>query len=441
MAAVNNPQESASSNAPPTRDGERQFHTLSFQTPPADNGVPDQTATNESPERNLYRQDYVRLSRWVRRLGWTTLGVLGIAGALLEIIWFIDGKLVELVWSFWGLLLLGLISGSLTAYSWYRAAKARDLFEESPAHPPAVSFVSVPKGIVDQPSEKDTLGFRVIADAVGKLLRNPATQSPYSLVLSASWGAGKSSVMAQIRTQLCSSGASGAPPFRDLWFNVWHFHSEQHLLTSFLSSILAQCEQLPGFTRRLWWQRFKSQTFGQAYATTLVLALLVPLIGLAGHVFLWHPLITLFPGRAEPSLLTAGRLPLGGSSQFTLGALGALMVAWITGIWTLLRAWRERHNVLSGVVPLAGQQFEAARADSGFRRKCNRSIEWTRSVGTNCRRAAHPAAGAPAAAQTTARPVLPAPTSAAGRLLALEAPPLDHLGAVAAAATARPLAY
>ena len=97
----------------------------------------------------------------------------------------------------------------------------------------------------DNPSTEDRLGFASTSEAILRLLRNPDSKPPVSIAVNGRWGSGKSSLMAQLQKELANDKR-----FVTLWFNVWHFQSEDHMLASFLSSILQVFENSFGFLFR-----------------------------------------------------------------------------------------------------------------------------------------------------------------------------------------------
>ncbi|MGY2132362.1 P-loop NTPase fold protein [Hymenobacter sp. HD11105] len=332
------------------------------------------TALNDSSELVTLTQRFVvqrRALRWCSALLvgiWVLLGTLFLL-ALMEAIpsWLhthgslfgLEAERVFLI----SLVLLGLgcLTGLAALYLLDEFNRTKQAFFRQSQRPPQVAYVSTPRGLADQPADQDALGFGILTKAICELLQHPATQAPYSLVLSGGWGSGKSSLMAQIRSALTTEGTR--PAFQDLWFNVWHFQSEQHLLATFLGTILARCEAMPGFHRRLWWQRLRSQGFWEALRTAFVLAL-----GLAGAGgFLYALLQTGLAdgGRVAPAAALFGSA----NNPVDKTALLAFIAAWGGAAWGLLKTWQERTNLLAGLVPMERFRLEAARADAGYRRK------------------------------------------------------------------------
>jgi photosystem II stability/assembly factor-like uncharacterized protein len=127
----------------------------------------------------------------------------------------------------------------------------------------------------DNPSAKDALGFGPTRNAILSLINNPDTKPPVSIVLNGSWGSGKSSLMMQLKKELDGDGR-----YFSIWFNVWHFQAENHLLSVFLSSILAKCEKEYGlaFRARLFYQRYLRMQFPAKMAFWFGVCMILPLV-------------------------------------------------------------------------------------------------------------------------------------------------------------------
>lgn len=304
----------------------------------------------------------------------------------------------------WALVVVGLVFSRRQAKKEYL-----DFFQQDPAadrEPPDLV------GVFDQPSEHDLLGFDALSKAISGLLRNKATQAPYSIVLSGGWGTGKSSVMAQVRREISQHG----PRTHWLWFNVWHFQSGQHLLASFLGSILSRCEETSNsfFHLNLLWRRFQNQGFWESAKTTFSFFLLLP-VGL----YLLYSLLHIKPLRPVSASLDLVILPLNKAleaeptkmgqlitSPFRLlskspellrqahpgiikgdpklpptegvgkpeAALWASLLAWGGALLALRKELFSKDSVLTNLVPMERFKLEAARADPGFRSKYQREF-------------------------------------------------------------------
>ncbi|HEY3216274.1 MAG TPA: YCF48-related protein [Candidatus Eisenbacteria bacterium] len=82
--------------------------------------------------------------------------------------------------------------------------------------------------------EDDRLDSGRIAAGIARFLANENTDPPLTLAITGDWGSGKSSVMYLIRGMLAEYG------FRSVWFNAWHYQSEEQLLPSLMESIRRQ---------------------------------------------------------------------------------------------------------------------------------------------------------------------------------------------------------
>lgn len=122
----------------------------------------------------------------------------------------------------------------------------------SPREPFAISR----RSIGDEPSEKDSLGFKPYVDAVSDFLLAPATQPPLTLSVEGEWGSGKSSFMKQLK--ICLEG----PKFQEtgrrrdrnaltVEFNPWRHEKEDALWAAFAVRFINEISgQLP-LLRRL----------------------------------------------------------------------------------------------------------------------------------------------------------------------------------------------
>jgi len=82
-----------------------------------------------------------------------------------------------------------------------------------------------------EPGDPDPLGFGVVADAISRFLRNPATEAPLTIAVTGAWGSGKSSILKLLEGDLRTRG------FRPVWFNAWHHQKEEHLLAALLEAV------------------------------------------------------------------------------------------------------------------------------------------------------------------------------------------------------------
>jgi photosystem II stability/assembly factor-like uncharacterized protein len=80
-------------------------------------------------------------------------------------------------------------------------------------------------------AEADRLGCAPLAHGIARFLGNPKTEPPLTIAITGRWGSGKSSLM-----NLVAEGVKRYD-YRPVWFNAWHYQSEEHLLPAILESI------------------------------------------------------------------------------------------------------------------------------------------------------------------------------------------------------------
>ena len=100
------------------------------------------------------------------------------------------------------------------------------------------SIIDVPR----KPSQADLFGIQVYQDALIKYIR--LTDTPITIALQGEWGSGKTSLMNQLRYNLCDQ--EGAPYFA-VWINTWQFSlmkTPQQAIISILEGIINQIGQL-----------------------------------------------------------------------------------------------------------------------------------------------------------------------------------------------------
>ena len=271
---------------------------------------------------------------------------------------------------------------------WQRRRTLRHTLGTAPPLDPSALLAVL--GNDDQPATTDTLGFGRVARAVSGLLRNAATGAPYSVVISGSWGSGKSSVMLQIREQLrATSEQPGRTPFRAVGLNVWHYQSGQHLLGGFLRELLRACDY-PAYRHRFRWGRFREMGFWPGFKLGIAVFLLGPALLYLSGLLLQTPPLALFTrlhlaamapavaqwldghglglGLAPFRLLRLSPqlLGLGGEAGGSTLPLWSTVLAWLGTLLGLVHTLRTQGGAITELLPL--QQFEqAASADTGFR--------------------------------------------------------------------------
>jgi photosystem II stability/assembly factor-like uncharacterized protein len=118
-------------------------------------------------------------------------------------------------------------------------------------------------------ADRDVLGFKPVALAISRFLRNEATDPPLSLAITGPWGSGKSSLMNLIREDLRKCGA------RPVWFNAWHHQTEESLLAALLENVRAQAVPRAytpvgfWFRLRLLWVRTRKLRPAAIFAVTV----------------------------------------------------------------------------------------------------------------------------------------------------------------------------
>lgn len=100
------------------------------------------------------------------------------------------------------------------------------------------SIIDVPR----KPSQADLFGIQVYQDALIKYIR--LTDTPITIALQGEWGSGKTSLMNQLRYELCEQDDS---PYYAVWINTWQFSlmkTPQQAIISILEAIINQMGQL-----------------------------------------------------------------------------------------------------------------------------------------------------------------------------------------------------
>ena len=101
----------------------------------------------------------------------------------------------------------------------------------------------------DQATTEDLLGYRSIVEALERLVVDPRTSYPLTVAVSAPWGAGKSSVMLQLRQRLLR---------RKTWtvvtFNAWRYEAGEQLWAALAKAMYDAASQGD------WWHRVKFRT-------------------------------------------------------------------------------------------------------------------------------------------------------------------------------------
>jgi photosystem II stability/assembly factor-like uncharacterized protein len=86
----------------------------------------------------------------------------------------------------------------------------------------------------------DRLDFGPLASGIARFFGNLRTEPPLTIAITGPWGSGKSSLMSLV------AAAVKRYDYRPVWFNAWHYQSEEYLLPAVLESI--RTEAVPR-----WW--------------------------------------------------------------------------------------------------------------------------------------------------------------------------------------------
>lgn len=124
--------------------------------------------------------------------------------------------------------------------------------------------------IENTPTTNDALNFKINKQVVVQTIKNKFTVPPVNIVISGEWGSGKSSLMKQIQEEFADDEKT-----IPLWFNVWHMQTEQHLIGTFVNSMLRHLDtnkESFKFRFRLFWLRLKTLNFSSRFTVFLLLA-------------------------------------------------------------------------------------------------------------------------------------------------------------------------
>lgn len=100
------------------------------------------------------------------------------------------------------------------------------------------SIIDVPR----QPEQSDLFGIQVYQDALVKFVQ--LTDTPITIALQGEWGSGKTSLMNQLRYQLCDADNA---PYYPVWINTWQYslmHTPSQAIIAILEGIIGQIGEL-----------------------------------------------------------------------------------------------------------------------------------------------------------------------------------------------------
>ncbi len=129
--------------------------------------------------------------------------------------------------------------------------------EEPAADDPAApdsTWTAAARVVSDLPSRTDLLGVRPLVDGLTLLLRDRRTELPIAIAITGPWGAGKSSVMLQLREALDLAPARDADARRwsTVRFDGWKYERRERLWAALATAIYEQPQRK--MTR---WERLK----------------------------------------------------------------------------------------------------------------------------------------------------------------------------------------
>jgi hypothetical protein len=123
------------------------------------------------------------------------------------------------------------------------------------------------RAISDLPAERDLLGFTPLVEGLRALLNVRRTRLPLSIAITAPWGAGKSSVMLQLRNLLREPGAR-TPQERQWWtvdFPAWKYEHGERLWAALAKAVYEQPQRHMSIPQRVWFRlRVEKERLGLA---------------------------------------------------------------------------------------------------------------------------------------------------------------------------------
>ncbi|WP_394822262.1 P-loop NTPase fold protein [Pendulispora albinea] len=167
---------------------------------------------------------------------------------------------------------------------------------EAGAPPPRTTDERPFEGMVmgDHPATDDRLGFEPAVGELASILSSEKLQLPLVVSIEGGWGAGKSSFMAQLRTELRKKATTNGKPLDTdppgvvtIWFDAWAAEAQSSLLSRFVLGLLDEIQRREGLLTRGWnrlrlaRRRFDLGT-GWKDLAKLVTGLLVLSMGIAG---------------------------------------------------------------------------------------------------------------------------------------------------------------
>lgn len=155
-----------------------------------------------------------------------------------------------------------------------------------------VRFAVAMNALSDSPSKVDLLEFTAYAEALTDFILNKDTEKPLRIVIDAPWGAGKTTLMQMIESELkerAKETRQQTPLI--VKFNAWKYDQEASLWAAFVLKILQDVrKELPwqqrlGLWWRLNWKRMDWTQFFRGLATTLLVVVGFIFIGILLNIW------------------------------------------------------------------------------------------------------------------------------------------------------------
>lgn len=110
---------------------------------------------------------------------------------------------------------------------------------------PDAQFDLVARAAGDLPAGEDLLGFAPLVRALHALLDDPKTTLPLAIAVTAPWGAGKSSVMRQLRGLLDGAPEAGGTGrrWKTVRFDAWKYERSERLWAALVKSVYDQAQE------------------------------------------------------------------------------------------------------------------------------------------------------------------------------------------------------
>jgi hypothetical protein len=166
----------------------------------------------------------------------------------------------------------------------------------------------------DLPAEKDLLGFAPLVEGLRALLSVRRTRLPLSIAVTAPWGAGKSSVMLQLRNLLREPGQR-TPQEREWWtvdFPAWKYEHGERLWAALAKAVYEQPQRHMSIPARMWFRlRVERERLG--LGKFLLKGIWPPIAAVAAVLIA----VTAAPGLEDSTPLTG---PVAAIAAFAAGA-------------------------------------------------------------------------------------------------------------------------